>query len=116
MSSAASRLFLLHLLIDAVLLWAAYEWLGVGESTRLRLLWSAVYALMVLALTCWFHGATLVFFREGRLKLRDAFAASLRHVPALLAAAILVLAVYGLLAWAAAASGQPAFRLASWLT
>jgi hypothetical protein len=116
MSSAARKLFLLHLVIDALLLWAAYEWLGVGESTRLRLLWSAVYALMVLALTCWFHGATLIFFREGELNLRDAFAASLRQVPALLAAAILVLALYGLVAWAEAASGQPAFRLASWLT
>ena len=71
---------------------------------------------MVLALTCWFHGATLVFFREGELGIKNAFAASLRQVPALLAAAILVLALYGLVAWAAGASGQPAFRLASWLT
>ena len=114
--SAARKLFLLHLVTNALLLWLAYQWLGIGESTRLRLLWSAAYALMVLALTCWFHGATLVFFREGELKLRDAFAGSLRHVPALLAAAILVLALYGLIAWAAGASGQPAFRLASWLT
>ena len=116
MSSAARKFFLLHLVINALLLWVAYEWLGVGESTRLRLLWSALYALAILALACWFHGATLVFFREGELKIKDAFAASLRQVPALLAAAILVLALYGLVAWAAAASGQPAFRLASWLT
>jgi hypothetical protein len=34
----------------------------------------------------------------------------------MLMAAILTLALYGLLAWAAAGSGQPAFRLASWLT
>ena len=116
MSSAARKLFLLHLVINALLLWVAYEWLGVGESTRLRLLWSALYALAILALACWFHGATLVFFRTGEVKIKDAFAASLRRVPALLAAAILVLALYGLVAWAAAASGQPAFRLASWLT
>ena len=109
-------MFLLHLVINALLLWLAYEWLGIGESTRLRLLWSALYALAILALACWFHGATLVFFRKGELKIKDAFAASLRQVPALLAAAVLVLVLYGLVAWAAAASGQPAFRLASWLT
>jgi len=116
MSSAARKFFLLHLVINALLLWVAYEWLGVGESTRLRLLWSALCALAILALACWFHGATLVFFRRGELGIKDAFAASMGRVPALLAAAILVLALYGLVAWAAAASGQPVFRLASWLT
>ena len=117
MSTPARHVFLLHLLADALLLWLGYEWLGVGESTRLRLLWSALDALAILALLCWFHGATLVFFRkEGELKINDAFRTALRHVPALLAAAILVVALYGLLAWTAGASGQPAFRLASWLT
>jgi hypothetical protein len=116
MSSVARKFFLLHLVINALLLWVAYEWLGVGESTRLRLLWSALCALAILALACWFHGATLVFFRRGEVEIKDAFAVSMRRVPALLVAAILVLALYGLVVWAAAASGQPAFRLASWLT
>src|SRR5215471_14309932 len=116
MSGAARKLFLLHLVTNALLLWVAYEWLGVGESTRLRLLGSALYGLAILAVACWLHGATLVFFREGELKTADAFAASLRQLPSLLAAALLVLALYGLVAWAAGASGQPAFRLASWLT
>jgi hypothetical protein len=116
MSRVARKFFLLQLVFNALLLWVAYEWLGVGESTRLRLLWSALCALAILALACWFHGATLVFFRGGELGIKDAFAASMRRVPALLAAAILVLALYGLVAWAASASGQPAFRLASWLT
>ena len=117
MSTAARKLFLLHLVANALLLWLGYEWLGVGESTRLRLVWSALDALAILALVCWFHGATLVFFRTGgEPKINGAFRTALRHVPALLVAAILVLVLYGLLAWAAAASGQPAFRLASWLT
>jgi hypothetical protein len=70
-------------------------------------------------LACWFHGATLVFFRKGggpEVGVKDAFRTALGHLPALVAAAIFVLGLYGLLAWAAAASGQPAFRLASWLT
>lgn len=116
MSAAARKLFVLHLVANALLLWLGYEWLGVGESTRLRLLWSALDALAILALVCWLHGATLVFFRTGEPKISGAFRTALRHVPALLAAAILVIALYGLLAWVAGASGQPAFRLASWLT
>jgi hypothetical protein len=112
MSAASRKLFVLHLVANALLLWLGYEWLGVGESTRPRLLFSALDALAILALACWLHGATLVFFGTGG----GAFRTALRHLPALVAAAIVVLALYGLLAWAAAASGQPAFRLASWLT
>ena len=119
MSAPARKLILLHLGANALLLWLGYEWLGVGESTRLRLLFSALEALAILALFCWLHGATLVFFRkddgEPKIGVRDAFRTVLRHLPALLVAAVLVLGLYGLLAWAASASGQPAFRLASWL-
>src|SRR5450759_4082005 len=117
MSTAARKLFLLHLVADALLLWLGYEWLGVGESTRVRLVWSALDALAILVLVCWFHGATLVFFRTGGApEISGAFRTALRHIPALVVAATLVLVLYGLLVWAAAASGQPAFRLASWLT
>ena len=115
--TASRRLFLLHLVANALFLWLAYEWLGVGESTRLRLAWSGLDALAILALVCWFHGATLVFFRkDDELRINEAFRTALRSVPALLSAAVLVLALYGMLAWAAGASSQPAFRLASWLT
>jgi hypothetical protein len=110
--SAVRKLFVLHLVADALLLWLGYQWLGVAESTRALLVVSALAALGILSLACWFHGATMVFFRTGD----SGFRGVLRHLPALVAAAILVLALYGLLAWAAAASGQPAFHLASWLT
>jgi hypothetical protein len=119
MSSTSRKLFVLHLAADALLLWLGYLWLGVAESTRALLLFSALAALGILALACWFHGATLVFFRKGdepQIGIKDAFRTALGHLPALVAAAILVLALYGLLAWAATASGQPAFRMASWLT
>ena len=119
MSSASRKFFVFHLFADALLLWLGYLWLGVGESTRTWLIFSALAALGILALACWFHGATLVFFRKGdgpEVGIKDAFRIALGHLPMLVAAAILVLVLYGLLAWAAAASGQPAFRLASWLT
>jgi len=119
MSAASRKFFVLHLVADAMLLWLGYLWLGVGESTRTLLIFSALAALGILALACWFHGATLVFFRPTAgpvVEIKEAFRTALRHLPALLVAAILVLALYGFLVWAAAASGQPAFRLASWLT
>jgi hypothetical protein len=117
MSAAWRKLFLLHLVANALLLWLGYEWLGVSESTRMRLVWSALDALAILGLICWFHAATLVFFRKrGEATISEAFRVALRHTPALVAAAVAVLALYGLLAWAAGASSQPAFRFASWLT
>jgi hypothetical protein len=119
MSAASRKFFVLHLVADALLLWLGYLWLGVAESTRTLLLLSTLSALGILALACWFHGATMVFFRKGggpEIGIKDAFRTALGHLPALVAAAILVLALYGLLAWAATASGQPAFRMASWLT
>ena len=119
MSSASRKFFVFHLVADAMLLWLGYLWLGVAESTRTWLIFSALAALGILALAGWFHGATLVFLRKGdgpEVGIKDAFRIALGHLPMLVAAAILVLVLYGLLAWAAAASGQPAFRLASWLT
>ncbi len=119
MSAASRKFFVLHLVADAMLLWLGYLWLGVSESTRTLLIFSVLAALGILVLTCWFHGATLVFFRPTAgpvVGIKEAFRTALRRLPALLVAAILVLGLYGLLAWAAAASGHPAFRLASWLT
>jgi hypothetical protein len=112
MSAADRKLLLTHLIGNAVLLWLGYEWLGMAESSGSRLAVSALVALALLAAACLLHGATLVYFR----KVNNAFRTALRHLPVLLLAAVLVLTLYGLLAWAASASGQPAFRLASWLT
>ncbi|HXK06259.1 MAG TPA: hypothetical protein VMS37_27935 [Verrucomicrobiae bacterium] len=106
----------LHLAANALLLWLGYEWLSVGESTGARLAFSAVDALAILALACWLYGATLVFFGPAEGKLKDAFWTALRHLAPLLVAAIGVIAVYGVIVWLAAGIGQPAFRVASWLT
>jgi hypothetical protein len=115
MTAATRKLCALHVVANALLLWLGYEWLGVAESTRLRLALSAVDALAILALACWLHGATFAYFR-GVPKINEAFRMALRNLLSLLAAVILVIVIYGLLAWAANAAGQPAFRLSSWLT
>ena len=115
MSTGVRKLFLLHFVANALLLWLGYEWLGVGESTGARLVLSALDALAILALVCWLHGATFAFFRLGS-GINAAFRSALRDLVPLLIAALLVLVLYGAVAWAAAASPQPAFKLASWLT
>jgi len=102
MSSAIRRLGLVHLPANALLLWLGYEWLGVGESTGMRLAWSVIDALAIVALACWLYGATFVFFRtpaEER-KLNEAFRTALRHLAPLVLMALVVLAVYGGLEWA----------------
>jgi hypothetical protein len=118
MNSATRKLCAIHLAANALLLWLGYEWLDVGESTGLRLAWSALDALAILALVCWLYGATFVFFRSPaeERRLNDAFRTALRHVAPLLVAAIAVIAIYGVLVWAAAALGTPAFKVASYIT
>ena len=116
MNRSMLKLCAVHLAANALLLWLGYGWLGVGESTGLRLAWSAVEALLIVALVCWLYGATLVFFGLEEPRLNDAFRGALRHLAPLMLAAMAVLVVYGAIAWAAGAAGQPAFKIASWMT
>jgi hypothetical protein len=117
MTRGARNLVLLHLPANALLLWLAYKWLGVDESSGAKLLWSAVDALVILALACWLYGATIVFFRmPGERRINEAFRAALPHVAVLLLFALAVVALYLLIGRWAAASDEPPFRVASWLT
>jgi len=70
-------------------------------------------ALITASLFLWMHGAGLVYGRDPR---GAPFRVALRHLPALLAAAILVLLLYILIGKLQDATNNPAFRLASWLT
>lgn len=109
-------LLFVHFPANAMLLWLAYEWLGVDESSTGKLLLSTFDALAILTLICWLYGATMVWFRSPKPKLNDAFRSALRHLGGLLALAVAVLAIYGLISEASAAIGQPALKIASWLT
>jgi len=116
--TGASRwLYLTHLVGNALLLWLGYYWLGVGESTTARLLWSALLAVIGLCGALWLHGAGFAYFRfPDRLAIRPAFQAALAHLPALFLLAIVALLIYGLLAWWRDYSVQPALKIASYLT
>ena len=99
MTRATRGLCALHLVGNALLLWLAYYWLGVGESTIARLIWSALLALIIIAAGAWLHGASFAFFQTDRSSLITAMRAALRNLPRLLLLAITVLVIYGLMAW-----------------
>ena len=101
------RLVLVHLVGNALLLLLGYEWLGVGESTVPRLLWSAVLALAILTGFCALHGATFAYFRGAKLRAN--------FVP-LVVLAIGAIVLYALVWKLADYSPQPALTLASYLT
>jgi hypothetical protein len=98
-----------HLVGNALLLWLGYYWLGLGETRAAALAWSALVALLLLTLACWLHGATFAYFADTRRL-------PLRRLPLLVAAVIVLLAVYWALAEWSDYSSQPAFRVASYLT
>ena len=102
------KLFALHLLGNAAILWLGYYWLGTSESRGVTLAWSAFLALLLVILTCWFHGATFAYFRGMKMPWR--------HVPLLVGAVLAILVLYFLVSkWEDWTSGF-AFKVASWLT
>ena len=109
--SPTRKLVLLHLVANALLLWLAYAWLGLGESTGLRLAFSALDALVILALVCWLYGATLVFFRADGGKLNEAFRTALRNLAPLLLAAVGAILIYALLVWGGDSLAQAAAKI-----
>lgn len=103
----------LHLIANALLLWLGYYWLGVGESSVPRLLWSVLLALIILCIGLVVHGAA---FAGAGERVPAALKTALRHLVPLFIMAVAVMTIYGLLAWWKSYSTDPAFQLASWLT
>jgi len=112
-------LALLHFIVNAILLWLAYYWLGIGESRTSTLLWSAFIALLAVCLACSAYGAVFAYFRTDayfqtgqRRRTRTAWSTALRHLLPLLLATAAVAIVYVLLAYIP----KPATPIASYLT
>jgi len=106
----------LELAGNALLLWLAYYWLGIGEGTAGQLLWGAAVALAITAAACWMHGAAFAYFGPAKRRVRPALASALRNILPLLLAAAALVGVYFLLSQCAGWSARPAFRIASYLT
>ena len=112
MTRAIRNVAALHLVGNALLLWLGYYWLGTSESGAATLAWSALVAMVLLFLVCWLHAGTLVYFRESA----GAFRRTLRRLFPVVSAAIVLIAVYVVLAKWEEYSMRPASGVASWLT
>jgi hypothetical protein len=112
-----TKLTLIHLLANAVLLGCGYYWLGIGEGRTSALIWSALIALALIALACSTYGATFAFFSpgEGR-EVVQAWKTAARNLLPMAAAAVAIAGVYWLLAMWQDYSSDPSFTLASYLT
>jgi len=117
MTRSTSLLVLLHFVGNALLLGLGYYWLGLGESSGTRLVWSFFVAAVFVCLAVWLHGATFAYFRAtDSSHLTAAFRTALRNLVPLIVLGVLVLCLYALLEWWRDYSPQPAFKIASYLT
>ena len=55
-----------HLVVNALLLWLGYYWLGIGESRTPTLAWSGFIAFLTICLACSTYGAAFVLLPTGR--------------------------------------------------
>ena len=106
-----SHVFLgaLHLAGNALLLWLGYTWLGMSEADRPHLAGSALVLLVFGLGALWLHATALAFFGG------DSAAAStaLRRLPRLVALAVVVALIYGLLLYCYGAFDHIAFVIGS---
>jgi len=111
------RLAVVHFIANAVLLGCGYYWLGIGEGRASALAWSAVIAMLLVALTCATYGAAFAFFDSAeRKKVSQAWTTAARNLLPTAAAALAIGGVYWLLAMWQDYSSDLAFTLASYLT
>jgi hypothetical protein len=117
MTRTHRNLALLHLPANAVLLWLAYEWLSMGESTMSRLVGSLAAAILILLLAGWLHGATFASFRLGAQPgIAASFRTVFKHLLPVLVVMLGAIAIYAFLTWWSGYSVRPATQLASWMT
>jgi hypothetical protein len=107
-----TRLGVLHLIGNALLLWLGYMWLGMTEADRPHLAGSAAVLLAFGLGALWLHATALAFFGG------DSAAAStaLRRLPRLFALAVVVALIYGLLLYYYGAFDHIAFTIGSFAT
>jgi hypothetical protein len=112
-----AELAAMHLVGNALLLWLGYYWLGIGESTNARLLWSACVFVCFVAGVLWLHAMALAHFdRQGARSLAESAQLTLRHLLPLFVVLLIAVLVYDLLEQWKNAIEHQGFLLASFLT
>ncbi|MGH9611968.1 MAG: hypothetical protein ACRD4P_02690, partial [Bryobacteraceae bacterium] len=115
MKGLFNRLWVIHLVTNALLIWLIYEWLGIPDAKGTQLFTTVILGLIILFFVLWLHGSTFAFFRE-RLPLRRAFARGLHGLPRFGLWVLAMVVIYWFLAWLDGYSAKPAFAVASWFT
>jgi hypothetical protein len=106
------RLTLTHAVLNALLLWLGYYWLGLGESRALTLVWSFLVALVAVSLASVQYGVAFAWFRLGKRPWQTVLR---NFLPAIVVAAAGLIVYLLLDAWAGYSS-TPAHKVASYLT
>lgn len=105
-----------HLVVNALLLWLGYYWLGIGESRTSTLAWSAFIALLTVCLASSAYGAAFAYFQREDRRTVAAWRTALRNLLPFLVGLAAVTVVYFLLARWDEYSSKPALQVASYLT
>lgn len=114
MTPSRIALVIAHLAGNALLLWLGYYWLGLDESDRPHLAWSAAVILCFIVAAAWLHGLALAHF--SGLPLFRAAGRSGRHLLSLFAVSLLAIAIYGALFWLLPHLGGISYTVASFAT
>lgn len=91
-------LWLLHLVLNAVIVVVSILWLKIGDASALQLIFAAIVGLLVIVTTLWLHGSTLAYFLDvhggENASLSAGFKNGRRHILAFAAWAIVFAIVF----------------------
>ena len=111
------RLWLLHLVANAFLLFGIYAWLSIGDADAAQLAGTVIYGIVIAFLAVWLHAGTFRYFGDPHdNRLRIAF---WNVLPALAPFALVCVAaalVYALFSRAGDQTADTGASIASWLT
>jgi hypothetical protein len=92
----SKRVWLVHVITNALLLIAFFYWTRIPEETGWEFLLTVIWGLMIGFLTLWLHCSTFAYFGAGSER---SFTASLRTSVARIPAFLIWTAIFGIVLW-----------------
>lgn len=95
MGKSTRLLLIMHFLGNAILLWVAYQWLNIDESSMAKLAIWVVTAVAIMIAALWLHGSAMAHFAsEDRSRLGPALGTALKHLLPLFVLSLFVVVIY----------------------
>jgi len=117
-TGATIRLWALHVVANAFLVFGVYAWLSIGDADAAQLIGTIIYGVAIAFLAVWLHAGTFRYFgadaRDTRLRI--AFWNVLPSLAPFALLAIVAATVYALFSRAGAQTADTGATIASWLT